>query len=84
MDFITNALSSLAAITIILGVVAKLLPNEKLQSWGFGLGAAITRTASSKLGKASWEKIEDFFVNSFGVFLGGLKGGLNSDDQPEE
>lgn len=84
MEFLTNALSSVAVITIILGIFARIVPNTKLRTWGVQLGTVVTGFGSGKLGKASWEKIESFFVNSFGMFFDGFKEGLDSDEQPEE
>lgn len=82
MEFLTNTAVLGLAASVILLVLAKLLPNEKVYSFGYKLGLALTVFGSAKVGRG-WGKLEDFFINSGGQFFGGLKQGLNSDDDDE-
>ncbi len=68
-----------SVIGIALMVLAKVLPNEKLFSYGYSTGAALNVFGTAKLG-AGWEKIEDFLINSIGEFLRGMKAGLDPED----
>lgn len=77
---LSNILASGIGASIVLAVIARMIPNDKLYAFGFGLGQSLSRMAVLRFGMA-WEKIEDFAVNSFGMILSGLKSGLNSDDQ---
>lgn len=80
MDFLTTLISSAAVVSLVLTIMAKLLPNDRLRRYGVNLGKVITGFGSSKLGKRTWEDLENFFTDSLGVFFSGVKVGLNSDD----
>ena len=80
MEILSSPIAIGAFISIALLVISKQLPNEKIQSFGFKLGSIITTFGGLKMGKA-WEKIEDFLINSVGVFFEGIKAGLNSDEK---
>lgn len=80
---ITNVVASGVGVSILLALIARLVPNEKLYAFGFGLGQSLSRIAVLRFGMA-WEKVEDFLVNSIGVVLSGTKAGLNSDDGIEQ
>jgi len=82
MDFIANSALMGLLVTFVLLVFAKFLPNEKVHSFGYKLGLAITVFGSARVGQG-WGKLEDFFINSGGQFFSGLKQGLNSDDDSE-
>jgi hypothetical protein len=84
MEFLSDLIASSAIITIILAVIAKLLPNEKVYQIGFSIGSAATKFGAARFGHNTWNKVEDFLVNSFGVFFEGLGYGLNSDEIPTE
>ncbi len=77
---IGNIVLSGAGAGLVLVVLARLLPNEKLERWGFAAGQAVTTLGAGRLGRAFWEKIESFLENSTGVFLAAMKRGLDSDD----
>jgi hypothetical protein len=68
---------------VLLAVVARFVPNSKLQDLGYKFGLAVTVFGSAKMGKA-WEKVEEFCINSFGQLLTGFKNGLQSDDGGEK
>ena len=76
MNIIGEIIGVGSIIGIVLMVIAKLLPNDKLHSIGVSVGNTIDTFGRSKLG-GSWEKLEDFVVNSAGVFLIGFKVGLD-------
>ena len=63
-------------IATVLMVIAKLLPNEKLYALGVSLGNSLDVFGHARLG-SSWEKVEDFMVNSVGMLLKGVKAGLD-------
>jgi hypothetical protein len=80
MNILMEILGYGFVLTTSLSVFAKLLPNTKLYAWGLQLGQLITGFSSTHIPKTTYEKIEDFVQNSFGVFFGGVTDGLNSDD----
>lgn len=67
---------------IILTAVAKLIPNDKLHRIGLGIGNALETFGKARMGE-TWEKVEDVLVDSIGVFLDGVKVGLDpKEDSP--
>lgn len=76
---VSNLIASGVGVSIILAVIAWIIPNDKLYSFGFGIGQSLSKMAVLRFGIV-WERIEDFTVNSIGMILSGLKSGLNSDD----
>lgn len=80
LDIITSLISGGVAITVLLTAIARLVPNNKLFEFGVKLGKNLNNFGSGKLGN-SWEKIEDFLINSLGVLLNGIKNGLEFDEK---
>ena len=80
MEILGSILSIGAIITVVISLIAKFLPNEKVYNLGYKAGLALTVFGTIKAGTA-WEKIEDFLLNSFGQFFAGFRVGLNSDDE---
>ncbi len=76
MSIIGEIIGVGSIISIVLMVIAKLLPNDKLRVYGVSVGSAVDLFGRARLGK-SWEKLEDFLVNSVGVFLEGFRDGLD-------
>ena len=76
MSIITEFIGVGAISTIILMVIAKVLPNEKTYIWGIKSGQFLDSFGHAKIGN-SWEKVEDLFINSFGRFFAGLKIGFD-------
>lgn len=66
-------------ITLGLTVVAKYIPNNKLNQLGYKIGVYLTTFGTLRVGRV-WEKIETFFIESIGQILSGIKSGLRSDD----
>jgi hypothetical protein len=83
-DFLQSPTVIGAGVTVGLFVLARVIPNDKLQAMGRGIGLAVTKVGAGRLGKKAWEKVEGFLENSSGAFLTGIKEGLNSDDEPED
>ena len=84
MEFLTNALSLLSSLGIILVFVTRFLPNEKLYAWGLKSGQFLNSFGKARMGSTAWEKLEDFLVNSIGEYLKGVKIGLDSDEENNE
>jgi len=82
-SLVTSVILSGAGAGVVVLILARILPNEKLEKWGYAIGAFVSGYLSGKLGKVFWEKIEDFLQNSAGVFLRAIKRGLNSDDKKQ-
>lgn len=80
LEFITNILTLGAGLGIILATVARFIPNDKLYAWGVKSGQFFNSLGTSKMGTKSWEKLEDFLVNSIGEYLKGVKIGLDDDE----
>ena len=75
-----NLLLDGTIIAAILLILARLIPNDKLKSYGVKLGTGLSLYGRSKAGAKVWEKLEEFMENSLSVFLEGVKEGLDSDD----
>lgn len=76
-------LGSLSVGTVIM-VLARIIPNDKVRAAGVSSGLFISVLGMKRFGRRTWEKIEDFLENSVGVFLVGLKAGLDQDDGPTD
>mgnify|MGYP003963876935 len=68
------------AVSVVMMILAKTLPNKKLYNWGFWVGNLLTVFGTVKLGKP-WQKFEDFILNSVGAFYEGFSAGLKSDNE---
>ena len=79
LDLISNLLTLGASLGIILATLARIIPNEKLHAWGVSSGQFLNSFGTSKMGSASWEKLEGFLINSVGQYLNGVKEGLDKD-----
>ena len=79
-DLVTNILLSGTGASFLLLFLARLLPNDLVHSVSVKIGRIMTGFGRMRLGKAFWEKIEDFIENSIAVFWNGVREGLNSDD----
>jgi hypothetical protein len=81
---ILEAFGWAAIVGLIITIISRFIPNEKLEAFGLKAGKKISTFGRNKLGVKVWEKIEDFFVESFGAFLEGLHTGLRFDNEDEE
>jgi len=75
MEYLTNPL----VISLIALIVAKLLPNSRLESWGEKLGVVCT-LGLSRLLPDVWAKIESWVINGLSTFIKGFIKGLESDN----
>lgn len=83
MEAIQNMLVGVATtfgVGIGLFVLGRMIPNDKLESWGLNAGRSISKFGGKKLGTKSWEKVENFLQNSISVFWNAIVRGLNEDD----
>lgn len=78
--FLLEAFGWATIVAFVISIVARFIPNEKLEKMGFDAGVFITNLGSSKLGPKVWENIENFFIQAFASFLEGLHRGLRIDD----
>ena len=62
---------------IVLMILSKFIPNNKLYAFGYKLGDSANTFGTARMGTVVWEKIEDFLINSVGVMLSGFKDGLD-------
>lgn len=84
-NIVSNVILSGAGAAFLLFIVARILPNEKIRALGVSIGKTVSAFGARKVGKAFWEKVEDFLENSSGVLLEGIKEGLDADDaQPDD
>ena len=81
LGFIGDVLTLGAVLGLILASLARILPNDKLYAWGLKSGQFLNSLGTAKMGSASWEKLEDFLINSVGEYLRGMRIGL---DDPAE
>lgn len=76
MDILTSIISIGAIVGLVLTVLAKVLPNEKVYDMGIKVGQFLNSFGHAKIGE-QWESVEDFFINSLGQFFKGIKIGLD-------
>ena len=61
-------------------ILKKFIDREKLGTICFKCGAWLTKSGSSKFGKAFWEPVEDYLIDTTEWILFNIKSGANSDD----
>lgn len=81
LQIIGNVLTLGTVIGLVLTLIARLIPNEKLYAWGLMAGRFFNVLGTTKIGAPAWEKLEHFLVNSVGEYLRGMKDGLEEDDK---
>lgn len=87
MDFIVDIFKLVAGgsfITIAGAIMVAFLKKGEFEKWGRGAGKALSKFASARFGKKTWEKIEDVITISFVSFAKGIKEGADLDDEIEE
>lgn len=77
LEQFSNIISLATIIGLVSTFIARIIPNEKIYSFGMKFGQFLNGFGSTKIGSVSWEKIEDFSINSIGEFLRGFKDGLD-------
>jgi len=80
-NILASIVLSGAGASMLVIILARLIPNDKLHAVSIKLGRLLSTVGRSHLGCAFWEKIEDFFEKSFSVFWRGFRQGLNADDK---
>ena len=75
-------------IAFVVGIIVPLLftyflPNAKANEYGKALGAKMSAFGSAKLGKDSYEKLENNITGTFVSFALGFQEGADSDDVVE-
>lgn len=83
LDIITSVISIGVIISLVITIISRFIPNDKLYSIGLKFGKTITTFCSNKLGCAVWDKIEVFLIEAFRFFLLGLHDGLRFDNEDE-
>ena len=76
LGYLTNPL----VIALISLTIAKLLPNDRLSSWGEKLGVVCT-LGLSRILPGVWVRIESWLINGVSVFIKGFIKGLESDNK---
>lgn len=79
-DILANVLLSGVGGSLLVLLLARLMPDAKLQALGTSLGAKLSALGRHKLGKPFYEAVENFAQHSLGVFLQGVSTGLDKDD----
>lgn len=77
--FMGQFVGTAMGVSLLLMLITRFVPNEKLYQWGYNIGATISSWGLIRAGKG-WESIEDFLINSFGKLFEGIRDGLDSDD----
>jgi hypothetical protein len=81
LEILGNVLTLGTVIGLILTLIARFIPNEKLYAWGLMSGRFFNVLGTTKIGAPAWERLEDFLVNSVGEYLRGMKDGLDESDK---
>ena len=80
LNILKDVLSIGAGLSIVLTILARVLPNAKIYGFGWSIGTFLTTLGHTKLGNATADKVEEFLENSFVQFSAGFVDGLNSDE----
>jgi len=64
-------------------VVGLFLKPAKVFAWGQALGSFLSVFGQKQVGRANWEKVENWFSGTVSDFCKGLLAGLDSDDAKE-
>lgn len=83
MDILKDVITIGATATVVLTIIAKLLPNAKVYGYGFSFGEWLNAFGTSKVGSKTWERVEDFIINSVGQLVKGIRDGLNYGEKEE-
>ena len=84
MEILQNVVLSASGASIVLMVLARLVPNDRLLAWCRAAGAALSGFGRGRLGRGFWEQIESFVENSIAVAWQGFREGLNRDDAEQD
>jgi hypothetical protein len=79
MDIFGDIIGWTAIVGLVIQFLLKLIPNEKIWNFGFKIGETITTWGSGRFGSA-YEKVEEYFQESFGVLFESISYGLDSDE----
>jgi hypothetical protein len=77
---ITDVVLTTSGASLIILLLTKWIPNDKLTLWFNGFGRVISSFGRSKFGIIFWEKIEDFLEDSVYVCGRAFLKGLEEDD----
>jgi hypothetical protein len=77
---VKDVISIGAGLTLVVTILARFLPNEKIYNFGYVLGIALSKIGQARLGVAATRKIELFLENSLRQITYGFCDGLDSDD----
>ena len=83
MDYVLEIIKLFTGGSILIsvaGIAVAMLKRGQFEGWGYKVGRALSKFASAKIGKSTWEKIEDVITVSFVSFAKGIKEGADSDD----
>ena len=84
VEFLTSPLGLTiggGVVAILLAIVGKYITPEKVEAWGEAHGTWSTALGSSKLGKATWNKIENYGQTLRKAYFKGYDRGADSDDK---
>ena len=81
LDTITDIITLASTLGVFGVLVTRWIPNTKLYAWGLKSGQFLNSFGKARMGSITWEKLEDFLVNSIGEYLRGIKIGLDSDEE---
>lgn len=71
-SILSAVLLSGTGVAALLFVLARILPNDRLEAWGFAAGNAAKAVGIARLGLPAWTKVQDFLENSSGAFFKGV------------
>jgi len=84
MDVLKDVLvgvGTTAIIGIVTSLIATMVKAGQFHTYGFAVGKWLSNIGTTRLGKATWEKIEDLFSTTILSFAMGVKDGADWDDQ---
>lgn len=84
MDVLKDVLvgvGTTAIIGIVTTLIATMVKAGQFHTYGYTVGKWISKFGSARLGKTTWEKIEDLFSTVVISFAMGVKDGADWDDQ---
>lgn len=83
MEFVKDFLVS-TGLTMLVGFLSSLaftyIKNGQIEKIGYSVGKWLDKLGKARLGKETWEKLEDIFTTALFSFAKGLKEGADWDD----
>lgn len=81
LDILQVIVNSAVGAMLATGVLGKIIPDEKVRGFVFGLGAGLSKWGSKTFNVATWNAVEKYIISTFNNINASFGEGLRSDNQ---